>query len=167
MKRAGPVLVAAGALAALSASLPAGPGDEAAAQKSASAGLCAADETMLFQCRMGNRIAALCGRRTPTRQVRYLSGRPGQIDYASPADARFRWRPDEGPMTVRFRDGEDEYTIYRDRGSRLAADGRYEDEAIDGVRVMRGERLVSHRRCAGEARTGGPFQDYMDEGELE
>jgi hypothetical protein len=155
------------ALAGLVAALPAGHGGAAeSVRKGGRASLCEANEAVLFQCRRGNRLAALCGRRTPATQVRYLFGRPGRIEYSSPAGARFWWTPGGG-MDVRFRDGDDEYSIYRGTGGRRSADGRYEDVAIDGVRVMRGDRLVSDWRCAGEAHTGGPFQAYMPEGREE
>ncbi len=158
-------LIAASALVAASLFVP--PDRGAAAQSgNTRAGLCAADETILFHCRIGNQFGALCGRRIPVTRVRYLFGQRDRIEYSSPADTRFWWMPGSG-MDVRFRDGEDEYSIYRATVTRMSADGRYEDNPVEGVRVMRGERLFANYRCSREAHSAGPFQAYMPEGEAE
>jgi hypothetical protein len=161
------ILLAVPALAAGAALWPAGNGGmaEAAAQKGQPASLCEPDETVVFECRTGNQLAALCGRRAPARQLRYLFGRPGQIEYASPPDTRFRSEPGLRTIDIRFRDGQDEYSIYRTTVTGFSADGRYEPASIDGVRVMRGEQLISDRRCAGEARSRGALEDYTPQGE--
>src|SRR5207237_2189296 len=122
--RGRPLLLAASALAAAPLFLAQNPG--AAAQPSgARASLCAADETILFQCRSGMKLVSLCGRRTPTPGARLLYGNPGRIDYVSPADATFTWTGQGSGFEVHLRHGEREQIVYsRPGGTDFVGDGR-------------------------------------------
>jgi len=136
-----------------------------ARQTSRPVSLCAADETILFQCRTGMKLVSLCGRGGPAPAVRFLHGNPGRIDYASPADAAFSYRRDGIELNIGIRDGEREHHVYSlGRGGGLSADGRLDSGATDGVMMDQGGPAHVERRCASEATRRGRVEDFMPEG---
>jgi hypothetical protein len=145
-----------------------GPVDKADAAQARAAhfSLCAADETILFQCRTGMKLVSLCGHRTPTPGARLLYGNAGHLDYASSADAAFSWTEQGGDWGVHIRDGAREHAIYSwNSGGSMGSDGRLGSYSIDGLLLDRGGTWAVDHRCAGEASRNGRFQDFMPEAE--
>jgi hypothetical protein len=159
-------LLSIATMLAATAPLSIAPGGNAAAAQTASArgSLCAADETILFQCRSGMKLISLCGRRTPVPGARLLYGNPGHLDYASPADAAFAWTEQGDVLDVHIRDAGREHLLYsHDSGGNRSADGRLGAFAIEGFVVDRGGGVGVDHRCAGEASRRGRLQDFMPE----
>lgn len=163
-------LLAASALAAAPLFLAPGPGAAADAVQArpAAATLCAAGETILFQCRTGLKLVSLCGRRTPVPAARLLYGNPGRFDYASSPGAAFSWMQTAGDISVRILDGEREHWLYSNgSGSGMDSDGRLGSHRTDGFMLDRGRGWPVDHRCAGEATQNGRLRDFMPEAEAE
>ncbi len=144
------------------------PGAAAAQSGNTRASLCAADETILFQCRTGMKLVSLCGRRTPAPGARLLYGTSARLDYASSPDAVFSWTQNGRDLDIRVRDGEREHWLYSSgTGGGMDADGRLTSHFTEGLMLDRGRTWPVDHRCAGEATRNGRVQDFMPEGEAE
>lgn len=137
----------------------------AARNEASQGGLCAADETILFQCRTGRRLVSVCGSRAPAPGTRYLFGNPGRVEYVSPGSAAFSWsQSNEGGdrLEIRFSDAGRDHVVYSHAPvTGASADGRMAPYSVDGVRISQGGRTLVDRRCAGEASRHGRVQDFM------
>lgn len=117
-------------------------------------GLCRADETPLFQCRVGRRHVALCARRAAKGlHVQYRYGRPGRIELAFPEHGRagLSWArhgySGGGELQVNADHGGHRYVLYS-RTVRTRFDGNNDPAFSAGLAVVRGNRILSDRICS-------------------
>lgn len=134
------------------------------------ASLCAASETPLFQCPVGGKQVAVCAARGAAPRVQYRYGAPGKVELAYPAAGQagsLRWAQTGysggGEMQIQFENGGVRYVVYsRMIRTGFGGDGRNNPKDELGVAVLRGERLLSDRRC-GAAPIAGGTSDWIDE----
>lgn len=133
--------------------------EAAPAQSSApGTGLCAADEPVLFSCRVRTgKTASVCGAAGTGGQrfAQYRYGRLGETPEltfpVTPADGQIAFATvpysGGGEGQLMFRRGDVQYVVYS-RTIRTRFDGEGNDPVNeDGVAVMRGEELVSRLAC--------------------
>jgi hypothetical protein len=152
--------------------------DPADSTRATAPSLCRASEAVLFQCRIGGTLAAVCGGHANGRSyAQYRHGAPGRLDLAYPAD------PAAGPGSmsyasapysgggeaqIRFVNQGSEYVIY---GAVIRTGfGRGGNRPVeeDGLLVRRGGRTIANLRCAGhvDAVDLGHLSDFLPEGEF-
>lgn len=175
-----PILVFAAGLVAGAACLSLAPaGSPAAAAQPARASLCRGGENVLFQCRIGGALAAVCGGRANGRSyAQYRHGAPGRLDLVYPAD------PGAGPGSmsyasapysgggeaqIRFVNQGSEYVIYGAVIRTGFGRGGNRPVSEDGILVRSGGRTVANLRCAEphvDAVDLGHLADFLLEGEF-
>jgi hypothetical protein len=117
--------------------------------------LCRPDEQVMFLCRLGRSTASLCaGAGAEGRYVQYRFGRPGAVELAFPerGSTGLSWAntgySGGGEVQVNFRNGDHLYVLYsRTVRTGFGPDGHFDPEFQAGVAVVRGNRIVSDRRC--------------------
>jgi hypothetical protein len=134
----------------------------------ARAGLCAPDETVLFQCSLaeGKRVAVCASSAASSASYRF--GKPGAVELEYPGTAgagRLSWAQTAysggGEAQIRFaKDGYD-YVVYsRVVRTGFAPGGTNDPKDEAGVLVLKGERVVANNRCvAAEDPAEAPWID--------
>jgi hypothetical protein len=122
------------------------------------AGLCAAGETPLFECRIGAEQVAVCGGTSAAGRTyaQYRSGQPGALDLTYPATRdggagnMVRGRiiySGGGETQFHFTEGGDQTIVYS-RMIRTGFDTTNNPKFSAGVAVRRNGRLASNRACS-------------------
>jgi hypothetical protein len=116
--------------------------------------LCTAAERPVFSCPIGAKTVSVCAPRRGAAILAYRFGRPGRIELAHRGGLTLAERgySGGGETQLSFARNGYRYVVY-DRTVRtgLAADGRNEPAFDQGLVVVRGGRVVSHRRCSAES----------------
>lgn len=135
--------------------------------------LCKPGEKVLFQCRVDRRTAALCaGTGREGRFVQYRFGRPGAVELAFPArgSAGLSWArtgySGGGELQVNVRTGDHLYVLYsRTVRTGFGPEGNKPDFQA-GLAVVRGNRILSDRRCTNADDFAASPDDLLPEGEF-
>jgi hypothetical protein len=153
------ILIAGGVLALLGADMT-GTGAEASVQRRhTAASLCTEGETPIFQCRIGQRMVAVCGGRAGGRPyAQYRFGRPGALELSYPGG------PGQGAGTmvrslipfsgggeaqIHFTTAGHQYLVYsRVLRTRFDRSGRNDAAFSAGLAVWRNGRRISNRGCS-------------------
>jgi hypothetical protein len=116
--------------------------------------LCTAAERPVFSCPIGAKTVSICAARRGAAVLAYRFGRPGRVELAQRGGLSLAERgySGGGETQLSFARNGYRYVVY-DRTVRtgLAADGRNEPAFDQGLVVVRGGRVVSHRRCSAES----------------
>jgi hypothetical protein len=130
--------------------------------------LCRAGETVLFQCRIGAGLAAVCGDRA-AHDARYRFGTPGRIELESPAHALVYARAGYsrgGEIQFHFAKAGYEYVVYSRIVRTNFGRGGNNPKEENGLFVRHGGRIVSQRRCTGLADGDDDPNGFAREGEF-
>ncbi len=148
-------------------------GSSVAHQARALPSLCNLSEVPLFQCAIGAKQLAICaGDVSSQGVVQYRYGAPGKLELVYPAApqtgaASLKWAmtgySGGGETQVSFDRSGVEYVVYsRMTRTGFGKDGHNDPKDELGVAVLKGDHLVSDRRC-GVAKIEGGHSDWIDE----
>lgn len=137
-----------------------------------SGSLCVVTEQVIFQCRIGSRMASVCANKS-TKAAQYRFGKPGAVELAYPASSSgsITWArvgySGGGELQLSFSNNQHKYILYS-RVVRTGFGPGTNDPSFEaGVAVARGNKLVSDRRCSD---TDDPFrsdpESVLSEGEF-
>lgn len=120
--------------------------------------LCRATEAVIFECRAGTKMIAVCGKRggPAGKSAQYRFGNPGKLELTYPRDGAtagflsYATAPYSGggESQISFARGAHVYVVYeRTQRTSFGADGRHDPKFEAGVFVKRRGKLLSSRKC--------------------
>ena len=140
--------------------------------------LCRADETVLFQCRIGASLAAVCGGHGARAYAQYRHGQPGRLDLIYPAATdggpgtmtrAFTGFAGGGESQIRFVNHGVEYVIYSSTvRTGFGRDGHNNPRFSDGILMRRNGRRIADLACGGTLHPvdSGAAPGFLPEGEM-
>jgi hypothetical protein len=134
--------------------------------------LCKAGERIIFQCPIGRRIASVC-EISASQTAQYRFGQSGDIEFTYPkAGAGLAWArtgySGGGELQINFRNGAHRYILYSRTIRTNFGPGGNDPKSETGVAVLRGNKLLSDRRCNDPDKFAfvGDVEKAMPEGEF-
>lgn len=137
-----------------------------------SGSLCIATEKVIFQCRIGSRIASVCANKS-AKIAQYRFGKPGAVElaYSASSSGGITWArvgySGGGELQLNFSNNQHKYVLYSRVVRTGFGPGTNDPKFEAGVAVARGNKLVSDRRCSD---TDDPFrsdpESVLSEGEF-